>query len=128
MVLDKKSYVDKAENVILTLKKQKKTNGKPKELVTISKLRNLLAMSADIYNIILDEDEILNDEICSRIEYLKIRFIYECGRDRDVKAFIETAQLIQIIKEINNSREQYILFMHYMEALVAFHRYNGGKD
>ena len=59
---------------------------------------------------------------------MKLRFYYEAGREEKVKTFLETAKIFDIIKEIGNSRSNYILFSRYMEALVAFHKYYGGKD
>jgi CRISPR-associated protein Csm2 len=35
---------------------------------------------------------------------------------------------LEIIKEINGSRKNYILFNHYLEALVAFRKFHGGND
>ncbi len=40
----------------------------------------------------------------------------------------ESAKIIDILKEIGGSRGKYILFSRYMEALVAFRKYHGGKD
>ena len=126
MVLDEKTYVDKAEKVIVKLSQNKDKRGNVR-WITTSKIRNLLAMSADIYNEVLTSEEKLPDDIVSRIDYLRIRFVYECGRDRDVKNFVETADILQALKEIN-SRKTYITFSHYMEALVAYHKYYGGKE
>lgn len=52
MKLTEDNYTELAENVILKLKqiKEMKTKGKSVNLVTTSKIRNLLAMTADIYN------------------------------------------------------------------------------
>lgn len=129
MKLNEQNYVDEAEKVILNPKNLKKKNGKLVPAITISQLRNLLAMTADIYNQILNQHgERLSEDVCSRIQYLRIRFLYEAGRNKDVKNLIETAELINIVQEIAGSREKYILFSRYMEALVAFHRYHGGAD
>ena len=38
------------------------------------------------------------------------------------------AQILDVLKEINGSKKNYILFSRYMEALIAFHKYYGGKD
>ncbi len=59
---------------------------------------------------------------------MKVRFFYEAGRNDGVKTMIEEANLMGVLKNIKGSRENYILFNRYMEALVAFHRYHGGKD
>ena len=130
MVLDEKTYVDKAEKVIKDLKESsQKDKWKNPIWITTSKIRNLLAMSADIYNQVLHSDEILSEEICSRVDYLRVRFVYECGRDnKTIKPFVEKAQIIGAITEIKGSRTRYIVFFHYMEALVAYHKYYGGKD
>lgn len=127
-------YVDKAENAIKSLVEESKKNNRGKvSIVTTSKIRNILAMTADIYNQVLaNSSEKLSNEIYGRIQYLRVRMLYECGRDdsRDekVKKFVERTQLLEILKEIGTSKSNYILFNKYMEALVAFHKYYGGKE
>ncbi len=132
MMINEQNYVDKAENVIKQLKENsKQTNKRGQEsMVTTSKIRNLLSMTADIYNQILNEQtgETLSAEMQGRIEYLRVRFLYDAGRDDQVRAFVETAGILQILKEIQNKRVNFLLFNRYMEALVAFHRYYGGRD
>jgi len=86
-------------------------------------------MTADIYNEVLISNEKLSSDVNARIDYLRVRFIYECGRDQMVKDFVEEADILTALKEINGSRKNFILFQHYMEALVAFHKYNHkGRD
>ena len=50
MRLTEDNYVDIAERAIKKLSEEKNKNGRPIPLVTTSKIRNLLAMTADIYN------------------------------------------------------------------------------
>lgn len=129
MALNEQNYVDEAENVIKKLKNLKNARGNAVPMVTTSKLRNLLAMAADIYNEIMNQHtEMLSEEICSRIAYLRVRFLYEAGREDAVKRFVEEAGIVPLLKGINGSRKKYLLFHRYMEALVAFHKYYGGKD
>lgn len=66
----------------------------------------------------------------NRIEYLRVRFTYEAGKDSEgkVRDFVTEAGLLDILREIKGSRENFMLFNRYMEALVAFHRFYGGKD
>ena len=100
-------------------------------MVTTSKIRSLLAMTSDIYNETLNETgSKLPQRLCSRIEYLRVRFIYESGKDQEgkVKDFVETARILDILKEIRGEKENFLLFARYMEALVAFHKFYGGKD
>ncbi len=129
MRVNEQNYVDTAEQVIIKLKDKKDRNGRTVPMVTTSKLRNLLAMAADIYNVIINrQEETLDGEIRSRIEYLRVRFLYEAGREPAVKDLVEEAGVMEVLKGINGSRKQYLLFHRYMEALVAFHRYYGGRD
>ncbi len=120
--------LDKVENTIIELKTKKSQRGKPIGLLTVSQIRNLLAMSADILNEVLEyPEENLSEELLDRVSYLTVRFYYEAGRDEKVKSFIETAKLLPFLKGIK-TRKQYIQYYQYMEALVAFHKYHGGKD
>lgn len=119
--------LEKVENTIIELKTKKNQRGKPIGLLTVSQIRNLLAMSADILNEVLEyPEENLSEELLDRVSYLTVRFYYEAGRDEKVKSFIETAKLLPFLKGIK-TRKQYIQYYQYMEALVAFHKYHGGK-
>ena len=124
MRINENNYVDKAEEAIKSLVEESKQKCRGKvNIVTTSK------MTADIYNQVLTyTSEKLDDEICGRIEYLRIRFIYECGREPKVKAFVKQAEILEILKEIRQSKKNYLLFSKYMEALIAFHKYYGGKE
>ena len=136
--LNEKTYVDQAEQVLkkLTTPYQNKLGETEKyPLVTTTKIRNILSMAADIYDKTLQNpDSNLNDDIVSRIEYLRIRVIYECGRSNnrkrkgDVTVLVENAKILEYLKMINGDKSRYILFYRYLEALVAFHRFYGGED
>ena len=127
--LKENTYVDQAETVIKRLSEKTDKRGKPIPLVTTSKIRNILSMAADIYNNVLqNREEKLSDEIVSRIEYLRVRIIYECGREPRVKDFVEESDLLDYVKMIGNDKKKYILFYHYLEALIAFHKFKGGKE
>lgn len=129
-MINENNYVDKAEEAIIKLRsKVNKKTGKTEQMVTTTKIRNLLSMTSDIYNEVLPlQNDKLSDELVGKIEYLRIRFVYEMGREPKVRDFAEQADILQIIKEIHGSRKNYILFSRYMEALVAFHKFYGGKD
>ena len=99
--------LDKVENTIKELKTKKNQRGKPIGLLTVSQIRNLLAMSADILNEVLEyPEENLSEELLDRVSYLTVRFYYEAGRDEKVKSFIETAKLLPFLKGIK-TRKQY---------------------
>ena len=129
MRINEENYVAKAESVILKLSKQVNKQGKVVAMVTNSKIRNLLSMSADIYNQVLDcKDDKLPQELNGRIEYLRVRYIYEAGRELRVKDLVIQGELLEIMKEIQGSKKNYILYYHYMEALVAFKRFWNKND
>ena len=71
------NYVEYAENVIEQLiEKKGKAN-----IFTTSQIRNLLAMTAEIYNeVILLEDDKLSEEMSERIDYLRVRYIFSRKR------------------------------------------------
>lgn len=127
--MNEQNYVDEAEKVIKNLKNKIGNNGRAVPMVTTSKIRNLLAMTADIYNEVMNQSvDKLTTDLCSRIEYLRIRFVYELGREQAVKNFVLEAKILDELKKINGSKKNYVLFSRYMEALVAFHKYYGGKE
>lgn len=127
--LTQDNFADLAENAIKTLSEKTDNRGRKLAMLTTSQIRNLLAMTADIYNeVAANNSEELSPEIIERINYLRIRFAYEAGRDPKVKNFVETANIIEYMKKAKESKTEYIRFSRYMEALVAYHRYYGGKD
>ncbi|EFV01923.1 CRISPR-associated protein, Csm2 family [Pseudoramibacter alactolyticus ATCC 23263] len=115
--INPKTYVPRAAHVIQDLYQNK-------QLPSTTKIRDLLAMTSSIYNeILIQRQDELSAEMVERIEYLKIRFLYEAGKDKDTWFFIKKAGLLSILDEIEASRKNYLLFSRYMEALVAFYKY-----
>ena len=129
MRLTEENYVELAEKAILNLRNKKTRNGTPIQPVTTSKIRNLLAMTADIYNeVVNSKSEKLSADINGQISYMKIRFVYEAGRESRVKDLVEEADILAHLDEIRGSRAQYILFSRYMEALVAYRKFYVERD
>ena len=114
-----KDYVDFAENLMKTRSRQ----------ITTSKLRNILSLLMDVYNteILRTETELL-EESKVKLQMARIRIAYECGRDRNTKEFVEGAYLLPWLKAVGSSREQAIRYIHYLEAIVAYHRFWGGRE
>ena len=121
--ISEKTYVNLAETAIRYIKEQSEKNRSIK-MVTTSKIRNLLAMSADIYNqVVCMTGEDLSEELQGQIEYLRVRMIYEAGRDESVKVLVHVASLLELLKSIGKDRKRFILFNRYMESLVAFRKF-----
>ncbi len=126
---ENQSYVDEAEGIIkkLTNLKNPKT-GKPIKIVTTSQIRNFLAMTADIYNQVkLTEDGELKEEIKDQLQYLRVRIVYDAGRDNAVNTFVKESKILDKLKTVNTKKD-YIDFSRYMEALVAWRKALGGRD
>ena len=97
--------------------------------VTTSKIRNLLSLVTDIFNTEnIRTEEKLQPESIVKLNLMRVRVAYECGRDDTVKSFVAQTNLLEYLKGISTDRADLIRFAHYMEALVAFHRYFGGKE
>lgn len=115
-------YIDRADAIMKEMSEQRQN-------ITTSKIRNLLSLVSGIYDAErLRTEQTLTKESVAGIGMMRIRTAYECGRDRDTKSFVEKARLLQYLKGIGDSREDLIAFAHYMEALVAYHRFYGGKE
>lgn len=125
------NYVDEADKVIKSLL-EKDINGNYKTdkngnyvmKLSTSKLRKLLGMISDIYNEALrNEGKSLGDKLCAKIQYMKMHFIYEAGREAEVKKLIKRAGIINKIDNIDSDKKKFINFCHYMEALVAYKKF-----
>ena len=121
--LDKKTYVDEAEKVISELRRDNRNVNKIR--LTANQIRNLLSLINVLYDMVRTSTEkTLSDDVQSHVQYVKMKIIYAAGRDDTVKDFIEKSSLISYLNGIGDSREDLILVCRYMEALVAYHRYN----
>lgn len=126
--LTKTNFADLAEKVIKGMREEDRRGNMTIKLTT-SKIRNLLSMTNVLYNNAKQmRNETLSEDIMHDVQYLKMRFAYECGREKDVEKFVKSAEIMEHIDKIGTSRESLLLFCSYMEALVAYHKFYGGKD
>ena len=118
--IDNENYVSKAEEVISELVRIKGE----RNILTTSKIRKLLSMLTDIYRKSKDmKTDTLDNTIFSKIQYFKLHFIYEAGREPQVKDFVEVAGIIEQKDKIGKEKKKLKLYCHYMEALVAYRKY-----
>ena len=104
--------------------------------ITTTKLRSIYSLILDIYNSERSrDDKALEEANRLKLQMIRVRIAYEVGREdrgNAVGTFIQNTNLIGYIKwiesnEPGNSRENFMNFARYMEALVAYHRFYGGK-
>lgn len=127
--------VKEAENTINSLVRKRNSGN---IVLTTSKIRKFLSGLNKINNKVLAFEannpnvSTLPEDIVSELQYLKIRLLYQAGRDKErerpVKDFIEKSNIIQKIDNINIDIIKFKDLFGYIEALVAYHKYKGGRD
>lgn len=127
--------VEKAEEAIKSLGKPlKKDPSKMVINVTTSQIRkfltsvNSLKNKIDVYKINHLNEDVLSDDLVMEIKFLRVNILYQAKRESAVKEFIEKADIEEHINNIGDSIAKFNEFYKYVEALVAFHKYYGGKD
>ena len=123
--LDKLTYVSQAEQVIGNISRDRRGNIS----LTTNKIRNMLTLINELYGMAkADNEKVLNEEIQSRIQYTKMKLVYEAGRDANVKDLLKCSDLLDYLDSIGNSKDELMLVCKYMEALVAYHKFYAPKD
>ena len=119
-----------AKEIIKGLKRDKWGNIE----LTTTQIRKFLAGINGVHNRILayqgtgkiDGDQ-LPKEIIDELEYIKIRLIYQSGRESKVKDFMRIADLERRIDERGSSKKKFEDFNRFVEGIVAYHKFEGGK-
>lgn len=123
--LDKLDYVKQAEEIINTGIKRNKFG---KIELTTNKIRNMLTLVNELYNMVNGvKSDKLTENVQSHIQYVKMRLVYEAGRDAACKDFIIKSDILNHLDLIGDSKEKLLIVCHYMEALVAYHRFEDVK-
>ncbi|WP_426807256.1 type III-A CRISPR-associated protein Csm2 [Streptococcus anginosus] len=124
-ILTYDNYVDKAEAAIKSLKRNNRDRRNPDAfLLTTSKIRHLLSLTSALF----DESNVKGyPDLQDKIAYLRVQFVYQSGREFAVKDLVQQAQILEALKEVSN-KETLQRFCRYMEALVAYFKFYGGKD
>lgn len=129
------NIVDKAELAIKSIRKPNKKNHdklvielKTNQIRKILTAVNILKNKVDIYKIAKPQAKKLDEELQMEIEFLRVNMSYQAGREKLVREFIEKADLLNMVKDINGDIKAFENFCRYIEALVAFHKFYGGQD
>ena len=121
-ILTDDNYVDKAEKVINSLIRKK--NNPIVFILKTSKIRKLLGLTSTLY----DESRVRDyNDLKDKILYLRVQYIYQAGLEISVKDLVIKGEIIDALNEIKD-RESLQLFCRYMEALVAYFKFNEGKE
>ena len=102
--------------------------------VTTSQIRkfltavNVVRNKVDLYKAKNKGAEALSKELTAEIKFLKVNLLYQAGRTVAVKQFMTISKLDVIIDSIGDSLARFVKFTKYVEALVAYHKFLGGRD
>lgn len=125
MPVIEKDYVTQAERVIAGLPKKQGGDF----ALTTTQLRGLLSLTSQLFDEAeLNIDPELSEALMDKVQYLRIRIVYQSGRVPEVKGFVKNARLLEALAEIGNSRDGLLRFCRYMEALAAYKKYLDPKD
>lgn len=120
-----------AESVIQSLIREDKhgrldlkTNQIRKFLAAVTSVTNQI----EVWHMQHIDTDVLPDNLAAEVKYLKVKLAYQAGRVKSVKEFAEKAELARRIDAIGRDRRKYQEFAHFVEALVAYHRFHGGQE
>ena len=117
--LNKLTYVDEAEKIM--------KNTDRKGAITANQIRIILDLINEVYiPVKSSSDSELSEDILSKLQYIKMKIAYQAGRDDKVKNFVRDTNIMNYIDNVK-TKNDVILLAHYMEALVAYHKYYGLK-
>lgn len=129
---NKIDIIEKAENAIKANLVDGK-NGKQPEITT-SQMRkflsavNVLKNKVDLYVNTTGNTEELSEELAGEIKFLKVTLAYMSGREKKVKKFAKQADIDSFIDSVGMNTKNFNTLCKYIEALVAYHKFYGGKD
>ena len=139
----KPSIVEKAEKVIKGLIEKDK-NGDDVIRLRTNQIRkfltavNILANKVAVYKAEHPGTKEMSEKLATEVQYLQVKLVYQVGREKKdkkphlppgpVEKFVNTANLIARIKSIGNNIAKFENFNRYVEALVAYHKFYGGRD
>ena len=124
-----------AHEVVQNNLKPSNKKGRKKQVLfnglTTSKLRKLMEQVNRLYTIAFNSNEDqLNEEFIDELEYLKIKFYYEAGREKSVDEFLKKTLMFPIIDRViqKESKKFFLDYCKYFEALVAYAKYYQKED
>lgn len=124
-----------AEAVVKTLNRRTDRQGREQIQLTKSQIRKFLAAvnaltnKVAVYRTQSGQSKLLSDALASEVKYLKVKLVYQAARNRGtVGDLADKAQIKERIDRIGTDMKKYEEFAYFMEALVAYHKFYGGRD
>ncbi|MBQ8749183.1 MAG: type III-A CRISPR-associated protein Csm2 [Clostridia bacterium] len=114
------NYADEAEKVIQDLQEK---------MLSVSSIRNILELINNVRERMVFEKESISKSLQNEIQYIRVKVSYMYGRgDSAIKNFIDKSKIMELVLCIGDNKNKFEIFAKYVEALVAFHKFYGGKD
>ncbi len=113
-----------------TLVDQITADYKLKNNFTTSQLRKVMSAAVVVKNRIdreTGDSDALSPAIQEEIQYLRVKLIYQMGRDANVKTALKHkgVDLAAVIQNIGASRKSFDRFYRLLESIVAYRKYAG---
>ena len=105
-----------------------------KRSFTTSQLRQILSSAAIVKNRIDRENaasDLLSTDIQQEIQYLKLKLIYQMGRDNGLKRAFSGENGINlpaVLQNVGDSKENFNRFYRLLESIVAYRKFAGGDS
>jgi len=118
MLNDYGKYAENALRGFVVTKQDGKTELKT---ITTSQLRNIMAQASLIYQKHkFDKNDVVN---------LRIKIVYQIGRDDKgiFRSFNVKTHILEFLDFVNDE-SSFNKYYNYLEAIVAYHKYYGGKE
>ena len=101
---------------------------KNKALITTSQIRKFLSAVNCLENKISSSPEELPQDIANEIKYLKVKLAYQVGRENKNRGLRNLYNEIEpLISQIGTNKSNFAKVTRYIEAIVAYHKFNGGE-
>lgn len=128
--------IDDAERVMKSLQRFNSNRQQLEINLTTSQIRkflasvNLVRNKVDLYMAQNKAATKLSSELAVEVRFLKVGVLYQAAKDDkgNVERFFKAANLSDIIDDIGDDLNKFKKFCKYAEALVAYHKFMGGKD
>lgn len=129
MMIMENDYIKQAQNCMEKLHDKPTTSQLRRFLTAVNTVSSKIDVYRDKHGGKID---VLPTELATEVEFLQVKLAYQIGRDSSrnhvMKSFNDETHLMDRIKKIGNKAKAFDDFTRYVEALVAFHKFYGGKD